>query len=381
MIRKFEISNLKCFKEPTTVHLNNLTIMAGINSIGKSTFIQALLLLRQTFDEAKKRNFSQFETLKILLNDVYCLQLGNSTEVLNSNAGEDDKIKFNITMEDDRVQSFAFNSSRSSIETFIEFENENQFLKVIEDTSIFTNQFQYLNTERIGPRVTQKISSFDFPSTGFQGEYTAYAIARDPDFKVEEAKRFPFDENMLTPTILKQVEYWLDYLFPGIEIHVEPNIKRKYVGLGLRRRGADTEYLDPSNLGYGVSYILPILVSGLLAEKGTMLIVENPEVHLHPAAQSKIGLFLAKIASSGVQVIIETHSEHVINGARLASLREQIPTDKLSINFFNLDDDLKTTYIEHIQINHKAELTKWPKGFLDQEQSDLREMIKLRRGN
>lgn len=379
MIKELSITNFKCFREKTIIPLNDLTVLAGINSVGKSTLIQALLLLRQSYDEARKRNFAEVKSLKIMLNGIYHLQLGNSAEVLNSSAGDEDNIIFDVTLHDGSTRCFKYSTSRESVETFVNLIYDGQFPESPNNISIFADQFQYLHTERIGPRITQKISPLEFPSTGCQGEYTADAIAINPDDKIEDSKKFPFNPELTAPTKIKQVEYWLNFLFPGIEIYVERNVKRKYVSLGLRRRGADTDYLDPSNLGYGISYVLPIIVGGLLAEKGTMLIVENPEVHLHPSAQSKIGIFLAVVASSGVQVILETHSEHIINGIRIASLQKRIDTRKLSINYFNLDDDLKTTRIEHIQITAKADLSKWPKGFLDQEQNDLRELITLRR--
>lgn len=71
-----------------------------------------------------------------------------------------------------------------------------------------------------------------------------------------------------------------------------------------------------TNVGFGITYALPILVSGLTVPEGGMLLVENPEAHLHAKAQSNMGYFLARMAAAGVRVIIETHSEHIVNGIR-----------------------------------------------------------------
>ena len=71
-------------------------------------------------------------------------------------------------------------------------------------------------------------------------------------------------------------------------------------------------------MGFGVTYSLPIILSGLIAKEKGLLIVENPEAHLHPAGQSRMGVFLAWLAGKGVQVLVETHSDHIINGIRRA---------------------------------------------------------------
>ena len=78
--------------------------------------------------------------------------------------------------------------------------------------------------------------------------------------------------------------------------------------------------MRPTNMGFGVSYALPVITAGLLAPAGSLLVVENPEAHLHPAGQSRVGRFLAHLAASGVQVVAETHSDHVLNGVRLAAV-------------------------------------------------------------
>lgn len=90
----------------------------------------------------------------------------------------------------------------------------------------------------------------------------------------------------------------------------------------------------PANVGFGYTYILPIIVSGLIAQKGQILIVENPEAHLHPKAQSEIAKFLALVASCGVQIYIESHSEHILNGLRISTLIDSIDITKDDVQIF-----------------------------------------------
>jgi predicted ATPase len=119
-------------------------------------------------------------------------------------------------------------------------------------------------------------------------------------------------------------------------------------------------------------------VSGLIAKKGEILIVENPEAHLHPKAQSRLTQFLAKVSSCGVQVFIESHSEHILNGLRLSVLKQIVTADDLSILYFQQNS--KSPVIQ-IPVKYDGELEVWPEDFFDQEEIDLAEMFKLRRQN
>ena len=110
------------------------------------------------------------------------------------------------------------------------------------------------------------------------------------------------------------------------------------------------------------------------------MIVENPEAHLHPSAQSKIGRFLAMVANSGVNVIVETHSDHFVNGIQIATALKEIDKDLVTINYFSQEEYSEQPNVESITINEKGELSNWPKGFFDQTQVDFAELFKIRKG-
>lgn len=130
--------------------------------------------------------------------------------------------------------------------------------------------------------------------------------------------------------------------------------------------------------GFGISYVLPIVVAGLWAssEQHSVLLLENPEAHLHPYAQSNMGKFLALLAASGVQVIAETHSEHIIDGARYQMACMNL-SDQMVVDFMeNKDEHIEAKVIS---VSSKGELSAWPKGFFDQKQNDLRDILMLRK--
>ena len=139
-----------------------------------------------------------------------------------------------------------------------------------------------------------------------------------------------------------------------------------------------SEWERPTNTGFGVSYCLPIVVAGLTARQGSILIVESPEAHLHPSAQSAMGAFLARIAASGVQIFIETHSDHVLNGIRKAVLDGNHPITREDIIFHHLFSENRNTKKEQISINADGNFSSRPPAFFDQTETDLASIVKSR---
>ena len=125
---------------------------------------------------------------------------------------------------------------------------------------------------------------------------------------------------------------------------------------------------------------LPVIVAGLLAPPGSLFLVENPEAHFHPAGQSRIGRFLAVLAASGVQVIVETHSDHVLNGVRLAAVDPAHPVrhDQIIVQYFHADDSAAKRALP-IDVTAKGGLSTWPDGFFDQSEKDLAAILEARR--
>ena len=373
MIKNVTIKNFKCFLD-NSISFNGLTVLAGSNAVGKSTIIQALLLVRQTIDKLKT-DYKPFD-FEIQLNGEYLLNLGDTSQVLSS-AATSEEIIFILNDKTNNKMAFYYSMSKEKSELVLKF-NNSEMVHQNQSLSIYNNQFHYLNAERLGPRVIQSVVNQKFANTGFQGEYTGCTLANNTDYKIDKERRFN-SAKLTVPNLNKQVEYWLNYIVPGIEITTALYHEINMVGYHLRRSYSDTKPLNPNNVGFGISYVLPIIVSGLIAEKGCLLIVENPEAHLHPSGQSRIGQFLAQIASSGVQVLIETHSEHVINGIRIATLKKCIPNDLISINFFNINEKSKSPEIQHLTIDENAGLSDWPYGFFDQEERDLAYIFEGRR--
>jgi predicted ATPase len=148
--------------------------------------------------------------------------------------------------------------------------------------------------------------------------------------------------------------------------------------LRFMRGGVSSEWERPSNTGFGVSYCLPIIVAGLSAKKDSILIVESPEAHMHPSAQSAMGSFLGRLAATGIQVFIETHSDHVLNGIRRAAIDPDHPLLREHVVMNHLSRKEDELIKEEIRITEAGSLSSRPPEFFDQAEIDIGAIVKSR---
>jgi predicted ATPase len=233
----------------------------------------------------------------------------------------------------------------------------------------------FLSAIRIG--TADVFPSPDDPSpvnadVGIEGQFAPWWFQRLLDEDIDESRRHPSDEAL---TLRRQFNAWASQLFPGAQANAITMEKTNLVRLELRI-GDIGDFRRPSNIGYGLTYAFPVIVAGLLANKGQVLIIDSPEAHLHPMGQSQMGRYLAQIASAGVQVIIETHSDHILNGIRLAVRDQAIAAEKVVIHFFNHADNVKENVARVMSplIDRSGNLSEWPDGFFDQTEKDLSQL-------
>ena len=176
-----------------------------------------------------------------------------------------------------------------------------------------------------------------------------------------------------------QVENWMNAIMGDVSFSVTTDYVKAATDIRYGNRLAEESVL-PTMTGFGISYILSIVTAGLWCAslENVTLMIENPEAHLHPAAQSRMGKFLELLANAGVQLVVETHSEHIIDGARVQAAHMK-QTDNIQIYFFTKEKD--NVQIDKISVDKNGELSEWPKGFFDQKGQDLRELFNIRRKN
>lgn len=230
------------------------------------------------------------------------------------------------------------------------------------------NNLIYISLDRMGTSDVFPIPeevNLNFADMGSSGQFAPWWFDQYSDEEIDPQKTHP---NSSALTLRRQFKAWAGELFPGSEADTEKIEHTSLVRLQLRK-SQQQQWMRPANIGYGLTYAFPILVAGLLAKPQQTLIIDSPEAHLHPMGQSRIGYFLGVVAASGTQVILETHSDHVLNGIRLAAAKQAIHHEQVAVHFFGDGQDGHS--ILSPLMNQRGDLSEWPDGFFDQSDKDL----------
>lgn len=392
MIRELHIQNFKCFQEKKTFEFSKLNLLTGINGRGKSSLLQSILLLSQSVDNI---NFKEC----LVLNGKH-IDLGNFDDIKNSETTQSDEICINLVF-DQLSAEFLFSKNendnmsanvKGQINVYkptighLDFEKTQQLKD--EDLVKSSQEIQesippknflyfdliskihYISADRLGPvKYVDKISFSDFISVGSRGEFSLNVLAKADLPLVYDRLYLGVDSK----SVIQQTQEWLSYILEGAKIDIKGRDNDSSILYMLINNKNNSYKYKPTNVGFGYSYVLPLIVSGLIAQKGEILIIENPEAHLHPRAQSRIAEFFSKVASCGVQVFIESHSEHILNGLRVSALNPVIDINnkELTIQYFNESFDS-----DKLVMDEKGKIPNWPNGFFDQQELDLAEIFK-----
>ena len=249
-----------------------------------------------------------------------------------------------------------------------------------EISDFFSINISYLGPLREDPKPLYPISESSYMfNVGKKGENTAAILA----LHGEDTREFPLPDwiNSIKygkekTTLKKAVIEWLDY----IEVVEDMNAEIKQGGFALKVKTPGSEIPnDLTNVGVGVSQIIPIVTMCLFAKEGSTLIIEQPELHLHPKMQTKLTDFFVAVSQSGKQCIIETHSDHIINALRYIVAKTQTPDDEKlanNVQIYFAEKDEKGTLFKAIGINKYAAMSDWPEGFFDESSKTADEIIK-----
>lgn len=370
MLTRLDLKYFKCF-ELLRLPLGQLTLLSGSNASGKSSALQALVLLHQTMRE------HEWSTRLMLNGDA--IKLGTVLDVVDKVHG---RRTFEIgVIDDEQTYLWTFDGERSEMSMAVDsvlidqVSNKHpvslQFLlpPKASDNSSLANRLRgltYITAERIGPREVYALEDRQIASVvGPAGEHAISVLHWGRDEPV-------LDGLVMSDVInkrLHQVEARMRMFFPGCELDVQQVPKVNAVTLGLRT-SIDTDFHRPIHVGFGLTQVLPIVIAALSAAKEDILLIENPEVHLHPAGQALMGQFLAEVARSGVQVIVETHSDHVLNGIRRSVKSGRIQPEQVAIHFFR-PRSADMAQVASPQIDATGNIDTWPDGFFDQFDKDM----------
>ncbi len=373
MIQNIFLSNFKLHNQ-TDVRMSGLTVLTGMNGMGKSSVIQSLLLLRQSF-------FSNDLETGLNLRGDLC-DLGSSGELACQSSNDHDlKIQLEFLRQDRLDYSFVY--PNDLMDTLLCADAANISDKsVLKKYSLFNEKFQYISAFRFGPQKSYNrdtslvVSKKQISKVMGQCEYTIHFLEQYKNQPLPIKELAIPDEADLNPDFRlgEQVVRWLREISPFIKIDVRQEGEDFKLNYKFDRKdNLITEPVSALNTGFGITYVLPVIVALLSAGKDSLILIENPEAHIHPKGQAVLMKLIAKAVHEGVQVVIETHSDHIVNGSLVAVNQRMMDKDELSLYFFERDEHRHVAVAHQLHVEEDGRICPAPPAnFFDQIESDLR---------
>lgn len=367
MLSSIFLKNFKCFDD-LHLPLSHLTILSGVNGMGKSTIIQSLLLIRQSYKA------SQLQQGQLTLQGDL-VDLGTGTDVFFEYATDD-----LLTMGLESIETttpfelkYLYESKSGTLTDYPDFgyHFDKDWLRV----PPFSDNFAYIGAERIGARTVYPLSE----SNALRHEFGARSEYSLNFFKATEYVSLPGHDprssSASSQTKSAILNYWLNHITPGVNLSVQ-SIREADSLLpqfdfaqphDVRSRG-----YRATNVGFGLSYVLPVLIA-LLSVQGTLCLIENPEAHIHPRGQTKLGELTALACAAGLQIVVETHSDHFLDGIRIAVRNGILESSNVGIHFFRRFEG--SSKVDSPKIDDDGRISYWPQGFFDETEMNIARLL------
>ena len=368
MIQKVIIRNFKSHKN-TEIDCSNLTVLCGANGVGKSSIVHVLLLLREAF-----LNNSNFDYLNLKSKPI---TVGTAMDALYQ-FSSDNEISFDITTDRQKL-NFSFVTKDADLvktmlgksSTAVHCTDRTE----LEKENLFDKHCQFISAARLGPQgsylkddvivgIQNQISVIEG-----QAEYFIHFLDKNRNIDILPELCLGSKNDLYTQTTL-----WEREISEGVNVIVQDlgslGYELKYQFNTNSEHGKTNEF-KAVNVGFGLTYVMPIIVAILSAPRGALLFIENPEAHLHPKGQAKLAELICLAAQAGIQIVMETHSDHIINGIlvnckKFEKESKGISRDNVSMIFFERDETNHSSKVSKILIEEEGTVRYTPKGFFDQ---------------
>ena len=365
MIKKICIENFKLF-EKLQQELKPLTLLTGLNGRGKSSFLQAMLVAWGMFEDGGRafRLSNRYVRLGSL-KDIVPWQNGSYEFGITLNVGDSE---WSVCNRHFRLQDGLSDSLGS---TYI----SGYKLDVTQPSDCTLPHLQYLSTYRMGdmqsfPEASEAVEMKSLSVMNGDGRATAHYMERYGKESVSVlALRSPLSESA---RLDDQVNAWLKIVSPDVDMRVETfgtDYQIRYIP--AQSIGNPTVSANASNVGYGITYALPMITAILSSSPGDVVIVETPEAHIHPAGQARLMDLCSLAAANGIQVILETHSDHIVHGVLRNLKKEVLKEDDVAVLFFDKEIDEEQPCIVPQKVTQKGRIRKPSPGFFDQYMNDM----------
>lgn len=341
----------------------------ALNPLYKNPTINELLI---ELNSVSIKNNQKYKSGVVQLNSTNGYSFFVKTQVYNEDLGKEPLIQSGST-----VIKFANLLPFTIRITTIDNPTSSMFLFGLKNLfqTIF-EKYNYIGPLRQEPH-REYIFRNEISEIGTKGENAAYFYWMEREKLIENhyfynATKDKFDLKNET-TLLEAVRYWLDLM--GIQ-NFKPLLINGIIYLELDSATGEGIKVSLADVGFGVSQIFPIVLEGLRMNKGNTLILEQPEIHLHPKLQMQMADFFVSMALSEKRVLVETHSDHVVNRLvrRIVEDEEHDLESLIGIYFIKPSED--GAIYEEVKIDSEKGIVNWPEGFFDQTATEQEKIIK-----
>jgi predicted ATPase len=439
MFTKLRIKNFKCLQDTGDLQIRPLTLLVGPNSSGKSSLLQMLLMLRQTVDSTDMDNPLAANNGWVQMGAYpEFIYKGEYNRELEINLELTEFMPLRITREEHGPRKlyvkavFCYNRKTTQIELKereISLDNETCERVVRRKGKKYSAVLSYLEREEQKEwrrDDVRPIKFYDFGLTLKRGEkledirktFPPVNLFRRPAFIIEREfrglfylgplrefpKRFYVTSGQAPQDVGTRGERAVDVLWFSHrsaskrvrkieeevrnwfrEFGIAADMRLDHVGRGNYYRvviidpatGVETNLAD---IGFGASQTLPIIVESFYAPLGSVILIEQPEIHLHPKAQSILGdLFIKAAGEAQRTFIIETHSEHILARVRRRIAEKRIGKENIAIYYFEPTSD--GTRIHEVTLNEQGQYESFPEGFFEEDVVEAFEHLKAMKGS
>lgn len=418
MFTRLRLTNFKAWKRTGDIDLKPVTMLLGTNSSGKSTLIQSLLLLKQTVqspDRTVHLNLGGDE-----INDLF--NFGGFEDVLHQGAQGPRHFSIGFDFQrgaGDRVRFGQFDcdygqtsSGSVAIQTLDLRTTGHRFRAIRRDKGAFS----IVVDDELQPRfkgrnyAPERSIAFsadaiaDLHQDGPVVEDLSLAIRRELEaisylgpLRRKPERDYPWNKTkpgevgidgrsavdvLLASALLKGdgqndivrgVSHWLARMKVADRLEVRQQGRSNRYELIVHRDGVACNLRD---VGIGVSQVLPVLVVAYFAPLGSTIVLEEPEIHLHPLAQSVLAeLFVAISQQRKVQFIVETHSEHLFRRMQTLMARQQVTANEAAMYF--VEGNAQAAKLRALELDAFGRVKNWPDGFFGDALGETREQARL----
>jgi predicted ATPase len=434
MLTELRIQNFKSWADTGAMRFAPITGFFGANSSGKSSILQFLLMLKQTTESndvmtvlnlGDERAYIELGTFYDVIHQhdsINRLEFQVSWDrILKGDEDMRSALKFQAEIGEINIygnvrialNSFKYWNGNDSVGVRLRFsptQEGGELIHVFEDPVLGVNSMVFVTNFYSVPRGLSMIDEQKIGEMSFQARYDEYVekIIRNASdleslfrsiYYIGPLRSYPeriyawggmepvdvgrYGEKAVQALIASKLrsEYTSDYAGNRVfrwlkamglvdEFLIEPIAQgRREYEIRIKKTSS-SPYVSLVDVGFGVSQVLPILTLCYHAQQGSVILLEQPELHLHPSAQSVLADFLIEVIKErNLQIVLESHSEHLLRRLQRRIAEEKLSAEDAALYFCEIENG--ASKLTSLQLDPFGNITNWPKDFFGDEMGEL----------